>query len=122
MKYVLFSVTMFSALAHAATPFLIFSGDAAYTDSATIPVAQKYLLPQDYLGYEAVVRTPQLRGIVEATHQVSIAATVEGLRRSFDTIASRPDRASSTISCPMFPRSRPANPPTSSRILPPFPR
>jgi hypothetical protein len=71
LKSLLIVLLAAPAAIYAAGPFLIFSADAAFTDPATLPLAQKYLSSQDYLGHRAAL-TRQLKGIVPAAHQVEI--------------------------------------------------
>src|SRR5579862_6272868 len=73
-------IALLAVPAYAAGPFLIFASDAAYTDPATLGLAQKYLSSQDYLGSLAVAREPQLKGIVPLEHQVEVNTSVAGLQ------------------------------------------
>jgi hypothetical protein len=82
MKKLLIALLIIPTAVYAAQPFLIFASDAAYSDPATLPLVQRYLSAQDYLGYRAVTSTPQLRGFVSPAHQVEISASLAGLEEN----------------------------------------
>lgn len=78
----LLMVLLVPMLLRASDPFIVFASDAAYTDAATIPLAKKYLTSQDYIGREAVTRTPKLQGIVPPAHEVEIFTSVDAIQQA----------------------------------------
>src|ERR1700733_11607972 len=82
MKNLLFALLLVPSPVYAAKPFLIVASDAAASDPAILPLVQKYLTSQDYLGYNAVSRSPQLKSMVSPAHQVEIFPSLAGLEQS----------------------------------------
>jgi hypothetical protein len=80
VKTLLAALVLFSPAAYGADPFLIFAADASYTDTATLPVLAKYISQPDFLGYRAVSKQPELRGMVPPAHLVQISSSLSDIQ------------------------------------------